>query len=82
MTEPFTVEFLYGGVKREIPCTLRHSAYTYQFLCQLGDAEIIIEKDDEGRLRAMESDPFSSKNKKADPALVRVLLEEMERILL
>jgi hypothetical protein len=29
----------------------------------------------------MEADPFSVKKKKPDPALVRMLIEEMERIL-
>jgi hypothetical protein len=82
MSEAFTVSFMQHGVQLEVPCRLRVSAYTYQFLCQLGDSEIIIEKDDEGSLRAMETDPFSSKNKKPDPTLVKRLIEEMERILL
>ena len=81
MSEAFTLQFSYKGLAREVPCALRVSAYTYQFLCQLDDTEIILEKDDEGHLRAMESDPFSSKKKKPDPGLVRILIEEMERIL-
>ena len=82
MAEAFTVNFLYKGVPQEIHCTLRVSAYTYQFLCVIGSTELILEKDDEGNLRALEADPFSAKNKKPDPALVKTLIGEMERILL
>jgi hypothetical protein len=81
MSEDFTVNFLYKGVVREIHCTLRVSTYTYQFLCAIDNTEMILERDDEGNLRAMEADPFSVKKKKPDPALVRTLIEEMERIL-
>jgi hypothetical protein len=79
--EDFTVNFLYKGVDREIHCTLRVSTYTYQFLCAIDNTEMILERDDEGNFRAMEADPFSVKKKKPDPALVRMLIEEMERIL-
>jgi hypothetical protein len=82
MEEAFTLELAYKGITCQVPCTLRVSAYTYQLLCQLGETEIVLEKDDEGNLRAMEKDPFSAKNKKADPLLVRALIEEVERILL
>ena len=81
MPEDFTVNFLYQGVPREIHCTLRVSTYTYQFLCKIDDTEMILEKDDEGNFRAMEADPFTVKKKKPDPALVRTLIGEMERIL-
>jgi hypothetical protein len=81
MPETFTLNFLYKGISQEIKCTLRVSAYTYQFLCTAGSAEIIFEKDDEGNLRAREADPLSNKNQKPDPGLVKALLIEMERIL-
>jgi hypothetical protein len=81
MSEAFTVHFLFKGVPQEIDCTLRVSAYTYQFLCRMGNTDLILEKDDEGNLRAMEADPFSAKNQKPDPVLVRALITEMERIL-
>ena len=81
MPEDFTVNFLYQGVPRKIHCTLRVSAYTYQFLCKIDNTEMILEKDDEGNFRAMEADPFTVKKKKPDPALVRTLIEEMEKIL-
>ena len=82
MEEAFTLELEYKGTTCLVPCTLRVSAYTYQLLCQLEETEIIVEKDDEGNLRAMEKDAFSVKNKKADPVLVRALIAEVERILL
>jgi hypothetical protein len=81
MSETFTLNILYKGALQEIVCTLRTSAYTYQFLCATGNAEIILEKDDEGKLRAMGTDPFSNKNKNPEPGLVRALMDEMERIL-
>jgi hypothetical protein len=81
MSEDFTVNFLYKGVPQEILCTLRVSTYTYQFLCTIDDTEMILERDDEGNFRAMEADPFQMKKKKPDPALVRTLIGEMEKIL-
>ena len=81
MSEDFTVNFLYKGVAREIHCRLRTSTYTYQFLCVIDNTEMILERDDEGNFRAMEADTFSEKKKKPDPSLVRMLIEEMERIL-
>ena len=81
MPEDFTVNFLYKGVPQEIRCTLRVSTYTYQFLCIIDNTEMVLERDDEGNLRAMEADPFSIKKKKPDPALVMTLVGEMERIL-
>lgn len=80
MSEEFTLSVNYKGEVREVTCRLRTSAYTYQFLCKAGDSEWIVEKDDEGRIRAMEADPFAAKGHKADPGLVKVLMEEMERI--
>ena len=81
MSESFTLNFLFKDVPREVSCTLRTSAYTYQFLCRIGDSEMILEKDDEGNLRALDADPFSSGKPKPDPGLVRALIAEMEKIL-
>jgi hypothetical protein len=66
---------------QEVVCTLRTSAYTYQFLCCAGDSRLILEKDDEGKLRVMDADPFSNKNRKPEPGFIRALIDEMERIL-
>jgi hypothetical protein len=81
MPEDFTVNFLHKGVPQEIHCTLRVSTYTYQFLCTIENTDMILERDDEGNFRAMEADPFLAKKTKPDPALVRTLIGEMERIL-
>jgi hypothetical protein len=81
MPESFTLHFLYKDIPQEIECTLRVSAYTYQFLCLAGDSQMIIEKDDEGNLRAMESDPFSARIHKPDAGLIKAMLAEMERVL-
>ena len=81
MSESFTLSFLYKGVPEEVDCTLRISRFKYQFLCIINHTEMIIEKDDEGNFRAMESDPFSNKNQKPDPILVKAVIDELERIL-
>jgi hypothetical protein len=70
MPEAFTLNFMYKGSPQSIECTLRISAYTYQFLCTIDGIEMILEKDDEGNFRAMESNPFAVKNQKPDPALI------------
>jgi hypothetical protein len=81
MPESFTLDFEYKGIPQKINCNLRVSPYTYQFLCTTDHAEIIIEKDDEGNLRALDSDPFSKKPVKTDPTLIRAMIHALEKIL-
>jgi len=81
MSESITVNFIYKDAPQEITCTLRVSTYTYQFICLVGKSELILEKDDEGKLRALEADPFSRGKPKPEPGLVKALIGEMERIL-
>ncbi len=81
MSESFTLSFLYKGVPQQVDCTLRISRFKYQFLCTIDNVEMILEKDDEGNFRGMESDPFSNKNRKPEPALVKAVIDELERIL-
>jgi hypothetical protein len=81
MPESFILNFEYKGITREINCMLRVSAYTYQFLCMVDNQEMVLEKDDEGKMRIMEADPFSGKNQKTDPGLIRALMAELERVL-
>jgi hypothetical protein len=81
VSENFTLSFLYKGVPQIINCNLRVSAYTYQLICSTGQADLIVEKDDEGNLRVLEIDPNSKNNKRPEPAFIKVLVEEMERIL-
>jgi hypothetical protein len=79
--DEFTLSFLYKESMQEIPCRLRISTYTYQFLCIIGNSEWILEKDDEGNVRAMAADPFAKTIQKTDPGLVKAVMEEIERIL-
>jgi hypothetical protein len=81
MSDTFTLNFLFKDIPREIHCRLRASAYTYQFLCTVGETELILEKDDEGNLRVLDADPFSAGKATPDPGLVRAMIVEMERIL-
>jgi hypothetical protein len=79
--EEFTLSIVYKETQQEIPCRLRVSAYTYQFLCTIGDLEWILEKDDAGNVRALAADSFAKTSQKTDPGLVKAVVEEMERIL-
>jgi hypothetical protein len=79
--ESFTITVLYKGAEKEITGRLRVSAYTHQFLFTIGDAEIILEKDDEGNFRALNPSALSDPGHKTDPSLVRALIEEMEKIM-
>jgi hypothetical protein len=81
MSDSFTLNFLFKETPQKITCRLRSSAYTYQFLCIIGENELIVEKDDEGNLRALNADPFSHEKTKPDPGLVKAMITEMERIL-
>ena len=81
MSETFTLNFVYRETLQEISCRLRASAFTYQFLCTVGENELILEKDDEGNLRALDADPFVTGKLKPDPGLVKAMITEMERIL-
>jgi hypothetical protein len=81
MAESFSLEIPYRGSLHKITCRLRMSAYTYQVLCNSGETEFILERDDEGNLRALEAAPFSGNHPKPDTELVRALVLEMERIL-
>jgi hypothetical protein len=81
MPENFSVNFLYKGSPQQINCVLRVSAFTYQFLCEVDNNELVIEKDDEGNLRVLKADPFTNNHKMPDPGLVKALIAEMERIL-
>ena len=79
MEELFTITVLHNGMEKELQGRLRISAYTHQFLFDIGDAEIILEKDDEGNFRALMPAASSEKAKKTDPSLIRALLAEMEK---
>ena len=81
MPDSFTLHLPVNGVEQDIECVIRVSTYTYQILCTIGHAQVIFEKDDEGKLRALDADPFSGRTKKSNPAFVRLLMEEMEKVL-
>jgi len=79
--EAFTITVLHKGAEKEITGRLRISAYTHQFLFTIGDAEIILEKDDEGNFRVLNPSAISDTGYKTDPSLIRALVEEMEKLL-
>jgi hypothetical protein len=81
MSESFTINYFYKGVAEEASCKLRISRYTYQFLCNIDGSELILEKDDEGKLRVLDSDPFSNKKRAPDPIRLLAVKDELEKIL-
>jgi hypothetical protein len=81
MAESFILNYFYKGIAEEVTCSLRISRYTYQFICTIDGSEIILEKDDEGRLRVLNSEPFSNKKKAPDPIRVLAVKDELEKIL-
>jgi hypothetical protein len=79
METPFTITVLHQGEEKELAGRLRVSAYTRQFLFRIGESELILEQDDEGRFRAVL--PPESAGRKMDPSLVKTLMEEMEKVM-
>ncbi|HEY4154855.1 MAG TPA: hypothetical protein VGM24_05500 [Puia sp.] len=79
MEESFTITVLDKGIEKELAGRLRISTYTYQFLFEIGDSEIILERDDEGNFRALGSQAVPGK--KPDPSLVQTLIRAMEEIM-
>jgi hypothetical protein len=70
---------LHNGIRKELTGLFRISAYTYQFLFKIEDTEIILEKDDEGKLRALVPSAGLKSGQEPTPSLIRVLMEEMEK---
>lgn len=81
MEELFTITVLHKGIEKELSGKLRISAFTHQFLFKIGDAEIMLEKDDEGNFRALVPAPFSETTWKIDSSLIQALIEEMEKVM-
>ncbi|MDP4131560.1 MAG: hypothetical protein Q8918_14625 [Bacteroidota bacterium] len=77
MEELFTITILHNGVEKELAGKLRISAYTHQFIFTIGESEIVVEKDDEGNLRALTASSSSGKPQNIDPSLVQALINEM-----
>lgn len=81
MPEGFSLEFDYKGAVEKMDCTLRVSSYGYQILCSAENVTLIIERDDEGNLRAREADPFSKNTKKMSTGYIQAMMKELDRIL-
>jgi hypothetical protein len=81
LEEVFTISVIHKGVEKELTGRLRISAYTHQFLFTVGDAEIILEKDDEGKFRVLNSSGSSDTGQHPDLSLIRALVEEMEKLM-
>jgi hypothetical protein len=81
LEETFTISVMHKGVEKELTGRLRISAYTHQFLFTVGGAEIILEKDDEGKFRVLNSSVSSGPGQNPDASLIRALVEEMEKLM-
>jgi hypothetical protein len=81
MEESFNITILHNGIEKELEGKLRISAYTHQFLFHIDDSEIVLERDDQGNFRAIQTGGFSEIAKKIDQSLVQALIKEMETIM-
>ena len=81
MEERFTITILHNGTEKELSGILRISSYTHQFLFEIGDSEIILEKDDEGNFRALIPPASGEAKQKIDPSLIQALVNEMEKVM-
>lgn len=78
--DEFSLELEIKGKPVVVKGHLRKSAFTYQFLFQLGDAELIVEKDDHGELRAFAPGVIAG-GPSPDQQLVKAIVAEMEKLL-
>ncbi len=78
MEESFNITVSHNGIEKELEGKLRISAYTHQFLFHFDDSEIVLERDDEGKFRAIQINTSPEKTKNIDTSLVQALIKEME----
>jgi hypothetical protein len=57
MDETLNLPVTYKGAELNFPLRILPQGYTYKFVVQIGEAEVIFERDDSGDLRALISNP-------------------------
>ena len=77
-TDEFSLDLEVRGKPVTVEGRLRQSTFTYQFLFDLEGTELIVEKDDQGELRAI-APGIRDGQKAPDQLLVKAILAEMEK---
>ncbi len=77
-TEEFSLDLEVRGKPVTVEGRLRQSTFTYQFLFDIEGTELIVEKDDQGELRAF-APGIRDGQKPPDQLLVKAILAEMEK---
>ena len=80
METSFELPVHYKGQDIELPMRLVSFGYTYRFVVQAGEAEIVIEKDEQGELRAL-IDPEQVHVRQVDAALIEAIMNSIQQII-
>lgn len=71
--EELTLPVTYKGKELSFPLKIVPQGYVYRFVVQVDDAEVIFEKDDEGKYRAILSKPDEHQGKLPDKELLAAI---------
>jgi hypothetical protein len=80
METNFELPVHYKGQDIMLPMRLITYGYTYRMAVQAGDAEIMVEKDEEGELRAL-MEPEQMLQHKIDPELVAAIIHSLQQVI-
>lgn len=76
----FELLVVYKGQELELHGRLAAFGYTYRFIIQLGDLELVVEKDEQGDLRAL-LPAEQAQVKQPDPELVAAVVHSLQQVL-
>ncbi|MHB1922116.1 MAG: hypothetical protein ACYCOO_07750 [Chitinophagaceae bacterium] len=82
MEDPWIITVTDRGKERQLKATLQVRGYTYRFLIMVEGWEVIFERDEEGRFRAVVSTVDHQKSARSpDPELLQAIAIELEALL-
>ena len=81
MDEPFVITVNYKGVEKEFGARLQVFGYSHRFHVDVEGTEVLFERDEEGRYRAILPQPPGDSGKLPDLGLLQGIAEAIERIL-
>jgi hypothetical protein len=85
MDEPFIIPLNYKGADREFEATLQVLGYTHRFKVDVDGTEVLFERDEEGRYRAILSQEVLAGQGKGgrsiDPGLLEHIALQIEQFL-
>ena len=71
--EELSLPVTYQGKELSFPLKIVPQGYVYRFVVQIGDAEVIFEKDDAGEYRAVLSKPDEHRGKLPEKELLAAI---------